>query len=406
MTQEDLALLLELPAVDDHSEILHPRDHREAAVLLARISASKYEPAIPYLVSIACNPSPYARSKVEALDALRSIGGPAVSEAIVGRLLRAIETSLVPWDAAHPTLFASPMVQVALATDDRDPFERLAPFFEPERVASPTGAMIVRDVLITMIGHFPSTAHAVVALLHPDRAPAVRIGDDPRWIDRLVRLLGDRRLRPSAKGALDKLVRIRVLEAYERVAGPKVKKRAPPALDPVAVAAANEQAKVRAKGIRESLERTLATLKGAKYGPRAGAKTLPPLDVAANEVHLRELEKLLKAPVPAMVRALYLDVGPFDFQHPLNKEAPPELEAFANAPRFQVVPLDRAIKDVKRRIRENGGIPDSLRSPLALDLSDTAAVLLEPWCADPRMEESEATLAEYLESRTAGYRLR
>jgi len=391
-----------MPAIDAPPEVVHPQDHIEAAALLARIGAAKHAPAIPTLVAIACNPSPYARSTTEALDALRAIGGPAVSEAIVARLLRAIEAALVPWDAGHPTLFVSPMIQVALGADDRDPFERLASLFEPERISRPTGAMIARDVLAVVTGRFHAAEHAVVSLLNPNRAPAVNLREDTRWLDLLVRLLGDRRLRQTARGALDALERIRVLEAYERVTGPKVKRRPPPPPAPTLAASANERSEARARAIRESLEAVLAKLKKAKYGPRAGAKALPPLDIAANEVHLRTLEKLLKGPAPAMVRALYLAVGPFDFQPPLGKEPTPAVEAFAKAPRFQVLTLDRALKSVNRRIRENAGIPDSLRSPLALEISDTAAVVLEPWCEDPRMEESEDTLGGYLERRIAG----
>ncbi|MFO0617061.1 MAG: hypothetical protein U0414_30980 [Polyangiaceae bacterium] len=248
-------------------------------------------------------------------------------------------------------------------------------------------------------GRFSYTAHAVMPLLSPDRAPAVRFRDDARWLERFVRLLGDRRLRQYAKFALKGADPMPVAEATERVVGAPVKPKPVPHPSEEAMKRATEGARARATVLRAAFERALVQLKAHKYSPRAGNKSLTSVDARAAEVRLDEIEKLIKSPLPTMVRAAYLVVGPIDFQRPLDKSIPPGIEAFAASPRLQIVPLDRALKAVRARLRDNVGIPGPLRSPIALELSDDDAVLLEPWCEDPRMESADCTLSEFLRGR-------
>lgn len=378
-------------------QALDPNEGRE---LIAALADAKHAPAAPLLAELASDPTPYSASKRDAVAALRVLGVPA-AEAIVARLVRVADEGLVPWDPYHPTLFAAPMLEALFAADTMDPFDRLAPFFVPARVATPAGARIACDVLSVVTGRFAYTAHQTVALLHPDAAPAVRIGDDPRWIDRIVRLLGDRRLRLYAKNALKSLAPMAVQEAYVRVAGPKQKPVPAPPPDPAAVASAERAALRTARAVRAALEQAASVMKAAKYTPRAKGKCLGEVDVKAAEVRLAEIEGITKAQLPELVRALYLVVGPIDFQRPFDKTPPDALARFAAAPRLQIVALDRALKDLKARRREIGGIPLPLRGALALDLSEDAAVCLEPWCADPLMEGSDETLSAYLRRRIA-----
>ena len=265
---DDLALLRTMAGPHNADGVLRPDDHHAARVVIARLGETKHAAAIPLLVAIASDPTPYARNRDDVLAALKAIGGARVAEAILGRLLEVVDRSEIPWDAMHPTMFVVPMIDAAVAADEIDPFERLGPLFVPERVRTPAGASVARDALIWVSGKLHASAHAVVALLQPDRAPGVRIGDDPRWQDRVVRLLGDRRLRLHAKGLLSKLTPADVQVAYERVAGPDAMKRpkkppVPP--DAAALAQAEKEAEAIAAEIRASLERAQTRLKASKY---------------------------------------------------------------------------------------------------------------------------------------------
>lgn len=382
-----------------------PPDHHLGRFLIRQLAATKHAPAAQLLAALAAVPTPYSRTKGDAVEALVAIGGRETALAIMGALERAIDQAIVPWDQHHLTLFASPMVSALLAVDDVDPFERLTPFFSVERLALPAGARIAKDVLYCITGKLSQTAHAVVKLLHPDAAPAVRLMDDPRWVDRIVRLLGDARMRIHAKHVLKSFPPMAVQESYVRVAGPKTKAPAPPSLDAAKVAASAAEADAIMTKLRATLEAAAAQLKKAKFSPKAKGKALAPVDAAIALGKIAEIEKLTKTRLPEALRSLYLIVGPIDFRPTLGATPPAGFEAFAAAPPLLVQPLDRALRDLKRRVRDNTGIPAPLRDPLALDLAPEIAARIDAWAFDPPLEGAAVTLLEHLRAVVLAWKL-
>jgi hypothetical protein len=300
------------------------------------------------------------------------------------------------------------MIEALLVVDTADPFERLSPFFSREILARPGGARIAADVLTTISGKLRASAHEVVKMLAPDSAPRVRMGEDPRWVDLLVGLLADALLRPLAKHVLATVVRpmspMAVEASYRRVAGPKIKAPAPPPLDETKVDAAKGEAESWALRLRATLEDALARMKRAKYGPRAKGKAVGGVDRVVTEGQIAEIEKLTRTRLPEMVRALYLIVGPIDFQGEFQRidakgapvPIPAGLEAFRASPRLLIQPLSRALAGLKRRLREQTGVPVPLRDPLCLDLGEDLAVRVDVWRLDPPLEGSDETLGAHL----------
>ncbi len=361
-------------------------DSRLGAFLIRRLGASAHVPACDLLCALACVPTAYSAVKGDAVAALRAIG-PAAVAPMMRSLLAAVDEEIVPWDAYHPTLFAGSMLQAILAVDSEDPFERLAPFFAPERLAKGAGARIANDVLQVAAGSVGPHAHAVVRLLHANAPPRVALREDPRWLDRLVALLGNARLRPTAKWILKDVEKGALAAAVARVVGPaKAPPRAKPP-EPAVADAADDRARAAMRELRETLEAALAKSKRAKYMPTAKGKALAsapaPGDASAL---LADLEKATKMRVPSTLRAFYEIVGALDFT-PSREPPPAGWEAFANAPPLVVQPLKAALRELKQRIRGNAGVPHPLRDSVSLAIAaEGPRAAADVWAEDPLLE--------------------
>ncbi|MBI5536137.1 MAG: hypothetical protein HY898_25675 [Deltaproteobacteria bacterium] len=382
------------------------RDHRFGRVLIERLAQAKHAPAIPLLAALARAHTGYSGVKHDAVAALRSIGGRAVADAIALALHQSIADQVIAWDPHHPTLYAAPMVEAMLEVDDQDPYERLAPFFALDVRATETGAAVARDILIVLSGSVGPGAHAVVRLLNPDKPAAPAIGEDERFADLVVTLLGDIRLRPWARSILKGLDKKRVDAAIARVVGPTkpAKKAAPP--DGEVIEVSDESARALMRDFRARLEAIAAKLKKAKYSPKAKGKAVRPADAAHASDALAQLEKLTKTPIPSMLKALYETVESVDFTADAGKPPPRGFEAFAAARPLIIQPLDRALRELKARLRDNSGIPPQLKDPLSLELCPGGKrVMVDAWQSDPVLEAETTTLSSYLQSAVDAWKL-
>lgn len=340
-----------------------PQAHLLAGIA-RKLGQARYEDAVPILAELwrNCALSPL---RTAAGHALREIGSQSARAAL--------------WEMLDDSDHLSSYLGVRAYFDD-DPlaaFDRLAPYFEPDRVRQPGGSVIAN----TALGVFGPGSFTISGPQWNDAPARDWLQTDPRWFDLCIRLRHDPNLGESARYALRHADPARVdralAEAVERE-GPRYRQtrsaafgdlvsryeagecvavwetlRSFDAVDGDLREEALAVARVTMQRVAHNLDLLASRLAGKGWIALSGRLRTPP---AKGDVEVfREIERITKGPLPPSLQAFWEVVGGVDFVWDYNTgEPPPEV-----VPGF---------------ILELDGL-----DPISVDVPGDSSYLLEEW---------------------------